>query len=126
MDGCQSRIPLGTVDTGQELHPEGMEGAASETRLHNRHCVCGRQRHTRYKVGTGCRMYIRDAAYSSEKERWIPRWTQRGAWQWSDGENPGDFSPLLSTEITSTSEELEKGERKDRIEEKGEEIEKGE
>jgi hypothetical protein len=38
-----------------------------------------------------------------------------------DGKNPGDFSPLLFTEITLTSEELEKRERKDCIEEEGEE-----
>lgn len=45
-------------------------------------CVCGSQRQTFYKVGTWCRTCIRDAAYSSEKRRWIPRWTQRGAWHW--------------------------------------------
>lgn len=42
------------------------------------------------------------------------------------GKNPGDFSPLLSTEITPSSEELEKRERKDCIEEKGEEEKRGE
>lgn len=36
------------------------------------------------------------------------------------GKNPGDFRPLLSEEITSTSEELENRGRKDCIGEEGE------